>query len=159
MRHLGVGLLATGALVLVAACGGTVHPAAQNLTTAPATTSASAGGPAMGGPELPPGSVPVSGSRVDASALPADYPREVWTAGDGSEIGLYGEAGGCQTITAQVVGQTATQVTVQLLQIQQKPNTRHTVCALNRMLKPLTAQLDAPLGSRTVLLRLTVQEG
>ena len=156
--------MAGGALLLVASCGsqagagGNVAGPQIDTAASGASTTAS-GGPFMGGPKLPPGTTPVSGSRVNGTELPAGFPREVWTTGDGSTLGLYGEQGGCQTISASVVAQTDTQVTVRLLQIQQKPTAHQTGCPMYEMLKPMSVTLAKPLGNRTVLLQLTIQEG
>ena len=154
-------LLAGGALMLAAGCGNAPQAQTGTPSDSLATMSSptSANGPFMGGPKLPAGSTAVSGSRVNGTELPAGFPREVWTTGDGSTLGLYGEQGGCQTLSASVVAQTDSQVTVRLLQIQQKPTAHQTGCPMYEMLKPMSVTLAKPLGNRTVLLQLTVQEG
>lgn len=158
MRHLGAALLAAGALALVAGCGSQVVESAISASST-LSIAPTSGGPFMGGPKLPAGTTPVSGSRVNVTELPAGFPREVWTTGDGATLGLYGEQGGCDTISAQVVAQTSTQVTVRLLQIQQKPAGRMAGCPMYEMVKPLSVTLAQPLGNRTVLLQLSIQEG
>jgi hypothetical protein len=161
MSKLPAGILVAGALVLVAGCGGRAAPAAPaaNPTLSTSASAPAAGGPAMAGPELPAGATVVSGARVNASALPSGFPREVWTTGNGATLNVYGEQGGCDTVSAKAVSQTDSQVTVRLTQVQQKPTAHHSVCPLYRMLKPLAMPLSAPLGSRAVVLQLQVQEG
>jgi hypothetical protein len=163
MRHRGAALsLAAGTLTLVAGCGnqspaqtGAPHEPLETMVTA----TSPGGGPAVGGPKPPAGAEPVAGSRVNASELPAGFPREVWTTGAGGALGLYGEQGGCQTISASVVEQNDTQVTVRLLQIQPKPTEHQAGCPMYERERPLSVTLAQPLGNRTVLLQLSIQEG
>jgi endonuclease YncB( thermonuclease family) len=149
--------------VLLAGCGSpTVDTAQPQIDTAGPATSAAGGpalnGPALNGPHLPAGSEPVAGNRVNTSELPAGFPREVWTVGDGHTIGFYGEAGSCQTVSAQPMTQTAAQVTIRLVQIQQ-PQTGHQASCAKATLQPMTVTLAQPLGSRSVLLQLSTEQG
>lgn len=146
--------------MLVAGCagqsGGQVA-AGAGLSTAPTTTTGGrVPGPAMPGLHLPPGSTPVAGNRVDASALPATFPREVWTQGDGTLVGFDGEEGGCFTSGASVTAQTDSQVTIRLVQHEQPIG--H-MCPMNLAYRPMSVTLDRPLGARTVVLQLTIQRG
>lgn len=100
-------------------------------------------------PKPPPGAVAVPPERVDASALPAGYPALVWTVGDGSTVGAYGQAGGCTEASADVVEQTAQHVVVRITETTLSAG----VCTLEIRVPPLTVTLDAPLGDRTVVLQ------
>lgn len=160
MRHLGA-VIATGTLlVLATGCAGhgTLSTGQQDVPAAsgPPTTSVVTG-PAMPGVHLPAGAEPVPGSRVDAHSLPASFPREVWTEQDGTVLGFYGEVGGCTTSAANVTSQTATQVLVRL--IQNEPGTGPQVCPMYLRYKPMSVQLAAPLGTRTVVLELSIMRG
>jgi hypothetical protein len=126
-------------------------------TSATATPGSGGGtGPAMPGIHLPAGSTVVAGNKVDASGLPAGYPREVWTTGDGTTVGFFGQKGGCSTLKAGVVGQTSAQVTIRL--VQQK-STSPRGCPMYIANTPMTVTLQQPLGSREVVLQQVVERG
>ncbi|HEX3778177.1 MAG TPA: hypothetical protein VHX38_00790 [Pseudonocardiaceae bacterium] len=165
MRRLGI-VLGTAALVLLAAgCAGRAasddaagQASSLPAANAPGSTRAAPGpaAPDLPSVHLPPGSEPVAGAKVDASALPAGYPRLVWTVGNGGTLGFFTEQGACQTVSAQVIAQTATAVTIRLLQIQPastKP------CPHSLLNKPTTVGLSQPLGSRTVIMQATIERG
>jgi hypothetical protein len=105
---------------------------------------------------LPAGSVPVAGTKVDARALPAGYPRLVWTEGNGSVIGFFAEQGACTTVSASVVAQADDAVTVRLL-LQQPASTKP--CPLYLINKEMTVDLDRPLGGRTVIMQAAIERG
>lgn len=155
MRHLGAAIATGTLLVLAAGCAGhsTAPPGAQQ-SPAPTTSSNVVVGPAMPGAHLPAGAEPVPGRQVDATSLPASFPREVWTEQGGKVLGFYGEVGGCTTAAANVTSQTTTQVLVRL--IQDEPGTGPQVCPMYLRYKPMSVQLAAPLGTRTVVLELSV---
>jgi hypothetical protein len=157
MRQLGA-VIATGTLlVLAAGCAGhsTAQPGGAQQSPSPTTTSQpGATGPAMGGIRLPVGAEPVPGNQVDAHSLPATFPRELWTEQGGTVLGFYGEVGGCTTEAANVTSQTATQVLIRL--IQDEPGTGSQVCPMYLRYKTMSVQLAAPLGTRTVVLELSV---
>lgn len=166
MRQLGALLTGAAALVVAAGCagqgtassGGGGGPAASS--SAPTSSSAPASvvtGPAMPGVHLPPGAVPVPGSRVDARSLPASFPREVWTEQGGTVLGLYGQQGDCFTSSATVASQGAQEVVVRL--VQQEPGTGAQVCPLYLRYKPMSVPLGTPLGQRTVVLQLAIVRG
>jgi hypothetical protein len=150
---IGAGVL----LVLAAGCAQrqpVVTAGAGSLSTSQAvpTSGSTVPGPALPGVHLPAGAEPVPGTQVDASALPADFSRLVWTEDDGTTIGLDGEEGGCMASKATVTSQTDTRVVVQILQ-------QHTVgsghaCPMYLRYQPLSVHLDSALGHRTVVLRL-----
>lgn len=149
-------------MLLVAGCAGggssaAVQPGNQlstGSTTAPATAVT---GPAFPGVQVPAGATPVAGNQVNASALPSGFPRTVWIDKNGSELGFYGEEGGCFTSTATVAQQTDTQIVVRL--VQQQPGTGTHACPMFVRYKPMTVQLTKPLASRTVVLRLSIVRG
>ena len=160
MRRLRLAL-AFGALLLAcAACG-------QNdeigFGGAPPTTSAElpSTGPAESLPPGPPpdgnpmnptppaGGIAVAQAKVDAAALPEGYPRVVWTEGDGSTIGAYGQAGGCTEASAQVIEQNAQRVVMRITET----TTSSGPCTMELRFPPLTVKLDAPLADRTVVLQ------
>lgn len=139
----------------VSAPGSAVSTVTSTVTTTPPNAGRGMGGTGQG-PMLPANAEPVSGSRVDASALPNGYPREVWTIGDGHQLGLYGDAtGGCQSVSAKVTAQTTSQVTVDEVV---RSETGTASCPMTGM-RTLTVTLDQPLGSRTVRLELTTEQG
>jgi hypothetical protein len=142
--------------LLAVACAGRPPVSAggpPSVVTAPTTSTS---GPDLPGVHLPAGSEPVAGSRVDARALPAGYPRLVWTEGNGSVIGFFAEQGACTTVSASVVAQTGDAVTVRLL-LQQPASTKP--CPQYLLNKEMTVNLDRPLGSRTVIMQAAIERG
>lgn len=174
MRHLGAVIGAGVLLVLAAGCAqraGSTTAGGGGLSTSatgspPVVGSATPGepatvtmvpGPPPGAPHLPVGAVAVPGTRVDAHALPASFPRQVWTERGGKVLGLLGEEGGCFTAKAVVDQQSGTQVTVRLIQHQPGPGPH--ACPLFVRYKPLTVPLAAPLGERKVRLLMSIVQG
>lgn len=170
LATLGILVGAGALLTLAAACGGQAGGAAAGSGGSLSVASLTAGSvhqtmipapsnpsrPAMPGIHLPAGSVPVAGTKVDASGLPGGFPREVWTENGGTTLGLYGEEGGCSTASATVAAQTGSQVVVHL--VQQEPGGGK-ACPMYLRYKPMTVTLAQPLGDRTVVLNLTIQRG
>jgi hypothetical protein len=105
---------------------------------------------------LPAGAVPVAGAKVDARALPAGYPRLVWTEGNGGVVGFFAEQGACTTASASVIGETDQAVTVRLV-ITQPASTKP--CPQYLLNKEMTVNLDRPLGSRTVIMQAAIERG
>ena len=154
-RAFGVGAV----LLACAACGqndigfggapSTVPSTSVDLpTTGPASTPVA---PPEGDPmnfQPPPGAVAVAAAKVDASALPPGYPKLVWTEGDGSTIGAYGQAGGCTEARADVTEQGAQRVVLQITETTLSAGP----CTMEIRYPALTVKLDAPLGERTVVL-------
>ena len=157
MRRFLAPLLGIAALGLLAAgCAGQPSVATGNPSGTAILRTSEPSRPDLPSVHLPPGSEPVAGSKVNASALPAGYPRLVWTQGDGSTIGFFAEQGACTTVSASVVSQTDSAVTVRLLIIQQattKP------CPQYLINKEMTVKLDRPLGSRTVIMQAAIERG
>ena len=159
MRHLGSVAGAGILMLLVAGCAGGGSTAAiapgNELTTAP--TTAPATGPAIPGVHIPAGATPVASKQVIATSLPSAFPRTVWVDKGGSELGFYGEAGGCFTSSATVTQQTDTQIIVRL--VQQEPGSGSHMCPMYVRYKPMTVELAKPLGTRTVVLQLSIVRG
>ncbi|MET1072679.1 MAG: hypothetical protein ABWY11_08545 [Umezawaea sp.] len=125
-----------------------------SVSSSPAPTSTSDDpGIAVGEPP-PNGGVAVPPEKIDAAALPDQYPKQVWTESEGAVIGVIGQEGGCSKVTAEVAEQSAT--TVRLVLVETMPSAQQ-MCTMDIRFPPLTAKLDAPLGDRTVVL-LTRQQ-
>jgi hypothetical protein len=102
---------------------------------------------------MPPDAVAVPAGQVDAVDLPASYSRQVWSQHGGTVLGLVGDQGGCRSTTATLTSQTATEVTIRLAETATGGGGAH-ACPMYLMYKPITVTLAAPLGTRTVVLRL-----
>ena len=118
----------------------------QNLPTPPPPTSTDTATPKATGPTVPP-------SQIDYSAAPENVPQTVWQQDGGKTLVVMAEEGGCVKVDAQVTKQTSTEVDVTLLSTAQT----HRICPLYVRNIPVAAHLDAPLGSRKVV--LTTQTG
>ena len=149
-------------MLLVAGCasgGGSnsgAQPGNQLSTGSPTSTAPPATG-TVPGVGVPAGATPVPGNQVNISALPSGFPHTVWIDKNGSELGFYGEEGGCFTSTATVAQQTDTQIVVRL--VQQQPGTGQHACPMFVRYKPMTVPLAKPLASRTVVLQLSIVRG
>ncbi|HEY2694855.1 MAG TPA: hypothetical protein VGJ45_05260 [Pseudonocardiaceae bacterium] len=155
MRRLGPVVGIAVLALLVADCGGHSTGSAQNqpaVAIAPTSTTA----PDLPNVHLPAGAVPVAGAKVDARALPAGYPRLVWTEGNGGVVGFFAEQGACTTASASVIGETDLAVTVRLV-ITQPASTKP--CPQYLLNKEMTVNLDRPLGSRTVIMQAAIERG
>jgi len=144
-------------MLLVAGCANTQSQvgAGSGGTDPQLSVSAPPSSTAPSAPDIAPGEPPPNGgtqvplTKVDAAALPEQYPVSVWTEGDGAVIGVIGQEGGCSKVTAQVAEQSATSVHVEL--VETLPAEQQ-MCTMDIRFPPLTAKLDAPLGERTVVL-------
>ncbi|HEY8373973.1 MAG TPA: hypothetical protein VIL00_14635 [Pseudonocardiaceae bacterium] len=125
-------------------------PQVEPTTTAPSsvTSEPAVMDPLM--PQPPEGARALAEAQVDATALPEDYPRLVWTPeGDANAVGMYGREGGCGKVSAEVTEQTPKMVRVVLTEtVPAKPQ----MCTMDLRFPPLTVQLDTPLGERVVVL-------
>ncbi|WP_157495009.1 hypothetical protein [Kutzneria sp. 744] len=161
---LGAGLFA------LAACGSpTATNAAQTgpdqtSTVSPApTTSTSVPGPTTSGAPAPPPATSetpqpkATGPTVPPNQVsytpPDGVPQTVWQQDGGKTLVVMVEEGGCVKIEAQVAKQTADEVDITVLTIAQT----HRICPLYVRDVPIAAHLDAPLGSRKLV--LTAQTG
>ncbi|WP_072480453.1 hypothetical protein [Amycolatopsis australiensis] len=159
MKLLGTGLL----LLTVTACAagsggapgaGSAGPA-TSATSAPATTTQTLGpppSPTTGRPTqgIAPGDDVIAETQVDARGLPEGYPRSLTRSADGRTLILQAEEGGCRRVSAHVGDQTAQEVVVLVAVITGK---KGQMCPdyLKEISIPLA--LNAPLGTRTVVLR------
>jgi hypothetical protein len=147
------------AVLLTAACGGTSGPASPPPsgdgppTTIPtqAPPAATSGRPVPVPDPLvaqpPAGGTTVPADRVDATGLPVGFPALVWTLGPRT-LGVYGRAGGCTEVRAELVEQTPEQVAVRVVQVSTGPGP----CTRELRYPPLEVPLDADLGERRVVL-------
>lgn len=157
MRRLVTAAGASVLLTLAAACAqqsdAPAEPAGgQDLSTsAEAPPPAAGGGNSAGSQQAPVGGKRVAPAQVDAQALPADYPRKVWTLRDGRTVAAYGQRGGCGTVRLEVESQTEKQVRLRFVEKQPDANQ---VCTMELHQEPITTPLDEPLGNRKLVLDL-----
>jgi hypothetical protein len=164
MRYLAK-LVGTGAFLLMAtACAGqdmpTSQPAAGGDSAAPTgSVSTSPGEPVPtanppGKPRLtvPEGSTPVPANKIDASALPAGFPREVWTANGGTILNIRAQEGGCGHALGEAAEQSAGRVVVNLSETKAQTGQ---MCTMDIRYPVISVALAAPLDQRTVVLKTT----
>ena len=99
-------------------------------------------------PAPPPGGTTVPAAQVDASALPEGYPRLVWIQDDGRTVGAYGQEGGCTQVHSELREQTPQLVRIAFVEVTMSPGP----CTMDLRFRPLSVQLEAPLGERSVVL-------
>lgn len=154
MRSLGTAVGAGALLVALVGCASStpVPVGAQGdgptLTTSASPTTSPSEEPEFDSP-VPPGGHEVPPQRVDATAVPEDAPRTVWTEGDGSTLGVLAQEAGCGKASVEIAEQNAEVVKVVL--VETTPADQQ-VCTMDIRYPPLTAKLDAPLGERKVVL-------
>ncbi len=169
MRYLtnviGLGLI----VVAVSACGaqnqaaepaagpgsGTLSTVPPSPTVPPSSSAPSVPGSLPGQPgaprqEVPEGSAKLPDKQLDASALPADYPREVYTSNGGTILNVRGQEGGCGHATAEAAQQDGTRVTVNLTELKGQTGQ---MCTMDIRHPVISVALSAPLGERTVVLK------
>lgn len=171
MRYLtnviGLGLI----IVAVSACGAqnqAVEPAAGpgsgTLSTVPLSPSAqppssapapppvgeTANPPGKPRQEVPEGSTRIPDKQLDASALPADYPREVYTSNGGTILNIRGQEGGCGHATAEAAQQDGDRVVINLTELKGQTGQ---MCTMDIRHPVISVTLAAPLGERTVVLK------
>ncbi|OXM61325.1 hypothetical protein CF166_34130 [Amycolatopsis sp. KNN50.9b] len=106
------------------------------------------GGPRQMQPPADTAQVPAT--RVDSSALPSDFPREVYVSADGRQLFVRAEEGGCGRAAAEVTAQDARQVVVTL--VENKSNLAGQMCTMDMRYPVVSATLSEPLNERTVVL-------
>lgn len=160
-------MVGTGALLLmVTACAGRDMP--TNLPEAPAGSVSAAPKPSPsasvlpapptanppGKPRLtvPEGSTPVPAAQIDATALPAGFPREVWTANGGTVLNIRAQEGGCGHALGEAAEQTAGHVVVNLSETKAQTGR---MCTMDIRYPVISVVLAAPLDQRTVVLKTT----
>ncbi len=169
MRYLtnviGLGLI----VVAVSACGaqnqaaepaagpgsGTLSTVPPSPTVAPSSSPTPAPGSQPGIPgaprqEVPEGSTKLPDKQLDAAALPADYPREVYTSNGGTILNIRGQEGGCGHATAEAAQQDGNRVTVNLTELKGQTGQ---MCTMDIRHPVISVSLAAPLGERTVVLK------
>jgi hypothetical protein len=141
----------------VSACANpqaTPRPAGQGVPISSPQAQPLAGnlpGPGMGHPvaPAPDGSVEIPAGQLDATALPAGFPHEVYTGKDGKVISVKAEEGGCGRAIATPVEQSAQRVVIDLSETPGQPGQ---MCTMDIRYPVVSVTLDAPLGNRTVVL-------
>ena len=148
MKRLGTVVGAGVLLLLASACANPQENQDARTDQSTATTTTT--------PDRQPAKAPPAGGdrvgpqQLDTSMLPHGYPVLVWTEGDGGTVGVVAQEGGCGRASVEVPKQTETQVEV--LMVETVPATPQS-CTMDLRYPKLTAELDAPLGDRTVVLK------
>jgi hypothetical protein len=172
MRYLAK-VVGTGAfLLMVTACAGQDMPTGQPASggdpaapTGSVSTSPSASpsqsvlpGPPEANPPgkprltVPEGSSPVPSAKIDATALPAGFPHEVWTANGGTILNIRAQEGGCGHALGEAAEQTGDRVVVNLSETKAQTGQ---MCTMDIRYPVLSVALAAPLDQRTVVLKTT----
>lgn len=73
----------------------------------------------------------------------------VWTEEDGRTIGVVAQEGGCGHASVEVSAQTDARIEVHMVETEPA---KQQMCTMDLRYPKLTAELDAPLGDRTVAL-------
>ncbi|HKN51854.1 MAG TPA: hypothetical protein VJX66_05095 [Amycolatopsis sp.] len=99
---------------------------------------------------VPQGSLPVPAAQIDASALPAGYPHEVWTSNGGTILNIRAQEGGCGHAVGNAVEQTAQHVVINLSETKGMTGQ---MCTMDIRFPVISVALAAPLDARTVVLK------
>lgn len=152
-------LIVGGCLVLatVAACGSRAAAGGSGgpvLTESPRPHPSVLTQPAVPAPDTTVVTVPTGpGSEVPTSKLraigPTAPPRGVQVSQDGRSITFGAAQAGCQHVSAALLSQTATAVTIQIRRV--TTNSGGQVCPMIVREVPLSVRLSAPLGDRKVV--------
>ncbi|WP_410620431.1 hypothetical protein [Amycolatopsis sp. cmx-8-4] len=162
-------MVGTGALLLMAtACAGQDMPTSQpasggdsvapsgSVSTSPSEsvlpTAPSANPPGKPRLTVPEGSTPVPPNKVDAAALPAGYPHEVWTANGGTILNIRAQEGGCGHALGEATEQAGDRVVVNLSETKAQTGQ---MCTMDIRFPVISVALAAPLDQRTVVLKTT----
>ncbi len=174
MRYLAK-VVGTGALLLtVTACAGQDMSASQpagGTSAAPTgsvpTSASAAASPSPSEPvpvpstanppgkprlTVPEGSTQVPADKIDATALPAGFPREVWTANGGTVLNIRAQEGGCGHALGEATEQAGDHVVVDLSETKAQTNQ---MCTRDIRYPVISVALAAPLDQRTVVLKTT----
>ncbi|MFS8101695.1 hypothetical protein LFM09_31665 [Lentzea alba] len=108
-------------------------------------------------PVVPPNVTAVPKDKVDATSLSETYRTEVYVFGDGRDVEVFGVGGGCKEARAEVTGQSADLVQITLVTITKQPS--GVACTQEIRQVPLTVRLDAPLGTRRLVLESREETG
>ncbi|WP_370942795.1 hypothetical protein AB5J62_27410 [Amycolatopsis sp. cg5] len=99
---------------------------------------------------VPEDSMIVQPAQIDATQLPADYPREVTVSNGGTVLNIRAQEGGCGHVSAAPIEQNDKRVVINLVQTQAQTDQ---MCTMDIRTPVITATLSAPLGQRTVVLQ------
>ncbi|MEU4742967.1 hypothetical protein AB0G02_21215 [Actinosynnema sp. NPDC023658] len=170
MRNVKVAL-ALGLLALAGCSSTDTAPFGQSTTTTATTTTTSSAAPTTlsspGGstdqaqptaPITQPSAAPLEGgptevpdAQIDHGTLSDTYDPHVSTSADGRTVQVIGTAGGCKTASAEVTAQSGDQVLITLVTTYHVPPSG-VACTQELGFVPVNVTLDAPLGSRRVVL-------
>lgn len=103
---------------------------------------------------LPP-YTPVPPGQIKVIDMVAQQPNAVQTAEGGKVLIFHEEQAGCQQVTAQLAGQNADQVIVNVTV--SSNSTAGRMCPMIVRVVPVTVTLAAPLGSRLVVFQQTLR--
>ena len=155
MKRLGT-VVGAGVLLLLASACANPQESQEPGTGAPTTTTTAPTTTGSTTPDRQPARTPPSGgakvpaAQVDNSSLPKGYPQLVWTEDDGRSVGVVAQEGGCGKASVEIPEQTAEQVVVLMVEtVPAEPQ----ACTMDLRYPKVTAELDAPLGERTVVLK------
>jgi len=150
MKRLGTVVGAGVLLLLASACANPQENQEASNDTPPSATSESTTPDRQPARTPPEGGAEVAKQQIDDAALAQGYPRLVWTQDDGRTIGVVAQEGGCGKASVEVPEQTDTQVVILMIEtVPAKPQN----CTMDLRYPKLTAELDAPLGDRAVVLK------
>jgi hypothetical protein len=151
MTRLGTVVGAGVLLLLASACANPQENQEARTDRPTATSGTTTTTPDRQPARTPPaGGTPVAQQQLDTSGLPQGYPVLAWTEDDGHTVGVVAQEGGCGKASVEVPQQTDTQVVV--LMVETVPATPK-MCTMDLRYPKLTAELNAPLGTRTVVLK------
>jgi hypothetical protein len=162
-------VVGTGALLLVVtACAGQDMPTdrpggSTGSVSVPAPASPSPSESVLPAPPepnppgkprltVPEGSTQVPAGQLDATALPAGFPREVWTANGGTVLNIRAQEGGCGHALGEAAEQAGDHVVVNLSETKAQTNQ---MCTMDIRYPVISVALAAPLDRRTVVLKTT----
>jgi hypothetical protein len=162
-------VVGTGALLLVVtACAGQDMPTdrpggSTGSVSVPAPASPSPSESVLPAPPepnppgkprltVPEGSTQVPAGQLDATALPAGFPREVWTANGGTVLNIRAQEGGCGHALGEAAEQAGDHVVVNLSETKAQTNQ---MCTMDIRYPVISVALAAPLDQRTVVLKTT----
>jgi hypothetical protein len=155
MKRLGTVVGAGLLLILASACANPQENQEAN-TERPTATSESTTPDRQPARTPPAGGTPVLQEQLDTSALAEGYPVMVWTEDGGATVGVVAQEGGCGKASVEVAEQTDAQVVV--VMVETVPATEQ-MCTMDLRYPKLTAELDAPLDDRKVVLKSEQRKG
>jgi hypothetical protein len=150
MKRLGTVVGASVLLLLASACANPQENQNSSSDTPPSATSESATPDRQPARTPPQGGAEVAKDQIDTTALPQGYPTLVWTQEDGRTVGVVAQEGGCGKASVEVPEQSDEQVVI--LMVETVPATPQN-CTMDLRYPKLTAELDAPLGDRSIVLK------